>query len=405
MPAAAPTFAPYRAITTGSSPNAVAIADLDGDGRNDVVLATRFYFDPPNDYKLFVFFQNPDGTLAAPMKLDGGNGNSVAIGDLDGDGRLDIATSYSDGIGVHFGLGNRAFGPAVRYGPPIQIDQLRVVDVNGDGRADVVAMDWSSGSIAVFYQTAAHALAPTMVPAPHAGWNDMKIADLNGDGRQDIVLVSEQAAGDQRVVVLVQRSDGTLDSPRFVPYAFGPFAPWAVALADVDGDGLRDIVVSQAWNAPESRLIVLRNQALAFTAADVVPSYDIPETMAVADFDGDGLADIAVLHGGWNRAGVYVRRSAGGLDAEVLFPIPYATHYAPQGLAVGDVNGDGRPDIVIADYNNGLVIVYNTTPFAAVIVPPAEVPALSTPALAGLALALAAMALVALRVSVAPRRR
>ncbi len=110
--AAPPRFAPYQAIAVGSWPRAVAIADLDGDGRNDVVLATQFYFDPPNDYKLHVYFQNGDGTLATPLKLAGGNGNAVTIGDLNGDGLPDIATSSDTGIILYLGVGNRSFATA-----------------------------------------------------------------------------------------------------------------------------------------------------------------------------------------------------------------------------------------------------------------------------------------------------
>jgi hypothetical protein len=397
--AASPTFAPYQTIPIGSWPNAVAAADLDGDGRTDVVVATQAYFDPANDYKLFVFFQNADGTLAPPIKLDAGNGTSVGIGDLDGDGRLDIATTFADGIGVYHGQPNRAFDAPVRHMAPNASHLLRVADINGDGRADVIAIDWGSPLATIFHQTAAHVLAPPVtVPAPHNGYNDLKVADLDNDGRLDVVLSSLQSIGGQQVVVLMQKADGTLDVPRFVPYAFGPFAPWAIEAIDVDGDGARDIVATQAWNSPESKLIVLRNEGLSFAAADIFTSYDSPEPMATADFNGDGLTDLAVLHGGWVQAGVYTRSAGGGLAAEVLFPIPYASHYSAQGIAIGDLNHDGRPDIAIADYNSGLVILYNTTPPA--VAPPAvPVPSLSAAALGTLVLAMAALFATSLRAS------
>jgi hypothetical protein len=76
----------------------------------------------------------------------------------------------------------------------------------------------------------------------------------------------------------------------------------------------------------------------------------------------DGRLDVVTLHGGWNSGGVYLQTSAGQLSAEKLFNLPYASSYNPQGLGLGDVNGDGTPDIVIADYNHGLLVVYNATP-------------------------------------------
>jgi Domain of unknown function DUF11/FG-GAP-like repeat len=76
--------------------------------------------------------------------------------------------------------------------------------------------------------------------------------------------------------------------------------------------------------------------------------------------DVDGRADVVTLHGGWNRAGVYRQQSSGTLAAEELYAIPYASHYHAHGLAVGDVNGDGSPDLALADYNHGLVLLRNT---------------------------------------------
>ena len=100
-------------------------------------------------------------------------------------------------------------------------------------------------------------------------------------------------------------------------------------------------------------------QTTAGTLASPVPytSYDIPEPVEVADLDLDGKADVVTLHGGWLRAGIYLQGAGGTLGPEELAEIPYASHYNPHGLAVGDVDGNGSPDVVIADYNNGLVIL------------------------------------------------
>jgi hypothetical protein len=92
------------------------------------------------------------------------------------------------------------------------------------------------------------------------------------------------------------------------------------------------------------------------------PSYDIPEPVRVADVNGDGRLDVVVAHGGWNALGAYLQQPDGTLAPEELYPISYASHYNSHGIAVGDINGDGANDVVIADYNNGLVILYGIPP-------------------------------------------
>ena len=88
-------------------------------------------------------------------------------------------------------------------------------------------------------------------------------------------------------------------------------------------------------------------------------AYDCPEPIEIADIDKDGRKDVIVVHGGWLKLGVYLQNLSGSLNFERLFYIPYASHYSPQGLAIGDVNNDGYDDVVIADYNNGVIILYN----------------------------------------------
>jgi hypothetical protein len=77
----------------------------------------------------------------------------------------------------------------------------------------------------------------------------------------------------------------------------------------------------------------------------------------VADVDGDERSDIVVAHGGWNAVGVYRQSNTGRLADEQLFAVPYASHYGATGLAVGDVTGEGRSDVLVADYNHGLVML------------------------------------------------
>ena len=128
------------------------------------------------------------------------------------------------------------------------------------------------------------------------------------------------------------------------------------------GDGRNDVVASYGGNSPTGRLGGLR--AVAGRARSIAPpisyqSYDIPGAVEVSDVDRDGRPDAVVVHEGWLRVGLYRGQAGGQLAGEDLYPVPHSNGGNPHGLAVGDVTGDGWPDIVIADDLHGLVILPN----------------------------------------------
>ena len=359
-------FAPYAAVSTGSWPEAVQTGDVNGDGLIDVVLTTSYYFDPEHDFKLYVFLQQPDGVLAPPViyatnSAYSNRARSIAIGDLNGDGRQDVVLGNYTNIEVFLQGPDGVLMPSVIYATPMAWI-IKIGDVNNDGRADVVGLDWSSNSVAVFLQNANGTLDPAvMYSAPHDGYNDLDLGDVNGDGLTDIVVMSGQILG-ANVVVLTQGPTGGFNP--LVSYSVAPgVLGHGVAVGDVNGDGRNDVVVTYGGNSPASKIGVLyQNAGGSLDPVVSFDSYDIPEPIEIADVNRDGLADIVVLHGGWLNAGVYLQNSDGSLQAEELYPIPYASYYNPQGLAIGDFNGDGLPDIAIADYNYGLVTLQHTTP-------------------------------------------
>jgi hypothetical protein len=370
VPAAAAdaNFQPYEAYWVGSWPDAVAIGDVTGDGRNDVVMTTHFCFDDANDYKLWVFAGRADGELAAPVQYATAatytNGpDSVAIGDITGDGRQDVVLGLTRlGIQVFPQLAGGTLG-APSLTPTNDGYKLRLGRLNGDALLDVAGIGWGTDgdTVSVLLNDGAGGLlAPVTYAARHGGYDDLEVADVSGDGRDDLVVMSGQSYAIPNLSVLPQLAGG----------GFGPAAEYSVGsnvttqgigVGDVTGDGLNDVVASYGGNQPLSRLAVFAQQAGGTLAAPVsYPSYDVPEPVDVADVDLDGRADVVTLHGGWNAAGVYRQTPSGTLGAEELSAIPYASHYDPHGLALGDVNGDGSPDVALADYNHGLVILHNT---------------------------------------------
>jgi fibronectin type 3 domain-containing protein len=365
--AAAGLLAPYQAYPVGSMPDAVAIGDVTGDGRPDVVMTTSFYFDPANDFRLWVFAQGTNGTLEPPMSYATAatytdRAESVAVGDITGDGRADVLL----GLG---GLGVQVFpqDASGTLGSPalhatIDSDRIRLGQLDGDGRLDVAGVGWGSDTVSVLLNDGSGGFgAPTAYPARHDGYDDLEVADVSGDGLDDLVVMSGQGLVPNLSIV-----------PQLASGGFGPAAEYqiggnvlthGIGVGDVTGDGRTDVVASYGGNKPSSFVAVFAQTAGGTLAAPVsYGSYDIPEPLDVADMDLDGRADVVTLHGGWNQAGMYRQTAGGMLAAEDLYPIPYATHYDPHGLAIGDVTGDGAPDVVLADYNNGLVVLRNTPP-------------------------------------------
>jgi len=358
-------FQPYQAYPVGSFPDAVAIGDVTGDGRKDVVMTTDFYFDPNNDYHLFVFAQQPDGTLAPPVSYPLGmqaNRTSVAVGDITGDGRADVVVGIDRTAIEVFPqiVGGTLGSPVVTA--TIDSSLIRLGRLDGNTRLDIAGIGFGTNTASVFLDNGTGGLrAPAVYPVPHDGYDDLEIADVTGDGRADLVVMSGQGLV-PNLSVLAQLAGG----------GFGPATSYSVGgnvltngigVGDVTGDGRADVVASYGGNKPGSNLAVFAQNATGALAAPVsYPSLDIPEPVEVADFDLDGRADVAVAHGGWNSLGIYLQQPGGTLAAEALYPIPYATHYGTHGLAVGDVNGDGAPEVVLADYNHGLIVLRNTTP-------------------------------------------
>jgi fibronectin type 3 domain-containing protein len=373
-------FMPYQAFAVGSSPEAVAIGDVTGDGRNDVVMTTWYAFDPENDFRLWVFAQTETGALAAPVSYPTSatyteRPSSVSIGDMTGDGRADVVLGLA-GLGVQV-FPQEATGLLGSPTLTSTIDSLRIRlgQLDGDGRLDVAGIGWGSDTVTVLLSDGVGGLGTGVTyPARHGGYDDLEVADVTHDGLADLVVMSGQTYAVPNITVLAQLSAGGFGLSG--EYRVGTnINTHGIGVGDANGDGRNDVVVSYGGNSPTAFIAVFSGTDLGTLAApDSHTSYDIPEPVEIADLDLDGRADVVTLHGGWNKAGVYRQRGDGTLATEDLYQIPYASTYSPHGLAVGDINGDDFPEIVLADYNHGLVVLRNTrlTP------PPATAPGAPT---------------------------
>jgi len=340
------TFQPQQTFPAGTGPASLAVAVLNGDGQLDLVVGNR------NSSTVNVLLGNGDGTFRAPVVLGTGKDKySVAVADLTGDGKLDIITTkeLKDTVTVQLGNGDGTFEPgqsvAVGPGPTA----VAVADLNGDGRPDLVTANSSGEDVSVLLGNGDGTFSEQETFAVGRSPRAVAVADLTGDGILDLVVANYN---DDTVSVLLGKGDGT-----FLPQEVFPVGdkPYSVALADLTGDGRDDIVVA---NSASDTVSVLLNLGGSKNSVDFAPQITFasgrqPFSVAVADLTGDGIADIVTANAFDNTVSVLLGNGDGTFQPARTFP----AGARPYSVAVADLTGDGRPDIVTTNYGGNTVSV------------------------------------------------
>lgn len=330
--------------------NTMAIGDVNNDGIPDVLAAGQTTM-VASEQGLLLRAGLPDGTLAAETRLDlgalaGCQLGSLAIGDVNDDGRPDVVVG-----GLNCGtlvLAQTATGTLVtsQYMAQAFGDKLRIVDVDGDGRLDLVMSVAFRNQVEVWRQGIGGLLELNSSNDLGGSWvKDFKVGDIDGDGRIDIVAAISGGLG-QDVAVMRQTADGGFAAPEILSTE-NVWGARAVALGDLNGDGRIDIVATTGGNSPTYLAVYYQAAGGTLGPLTRVPSFDIPFAVQVADIDGDGRADIVVSHEGWAAVGVYLQQPGGTLADEERFRAPSSSN-GINSMVVGDINRDGLPDILIA---------------------------------------------------------
>jgi hypothetical protein len=199
-------------------------------------------------------------------------------------------------------------------------------------------------------RSAPSGFAVSLLSAQTSG--EIEIGDVTGDACRDIVGFSGRY-----VHVFAQRATGGFGPPA---YYEGPgFYGEGIAVADLTGDGLEDVAVTIGSNWPGAQLRVLAQDKAGRLRPFVrYRAYDIPEPVEALDMSGDGRADVVSVHGGWTALGVHLQNTDGTLLTQDLYDVPYGG-YDQKGLALGDLSGDGLPDVALAEFPDvsGLVFL------------------------------------------------
>jgi len=326
-------FQPALKQTVSAPDYSVAIGDFNGDGTQDLVTAN---FESDN---VSVFLGNGDGTFRAATTIALNSPNAVVVGDFNGDGRADLAVvnQYAATVSILLGNGNATFQPATTYSVGLYPWNIAVGDFNSDGKADLVVANRSSSNLSVLLGNGDGTFAPAVNYLTPASPTSVTIGDFNGDGNPDLMASTESG-----ISVFMGKGDGTFAAA--VDYSVGGCGPAVVH--DFNGDGVADIAVA-ATSAFGKIYVFLGKGDGTFPAPLTVSLSDAFKPLAVEDFDGDGNADLAVADS--LGLGILLGNGDGSFQ-----PI---THYSAgansdnEVVAVGEFNGDGIADVVLIDWN------------------------------------------------------
>lgn len=337
-------FAAAASLPMASPVVAGQVADLTGDGRGDLLVATLFGNAPGTDYRVLLYPVQPDGSFGAVRELPAGSGIgcrpfALAVADLNADGRRDVLVWRENcGLRLMTQQVDGSFGVAWDDAT-LRLD--RVADLDGDGRPELLALD--GGLVRVHRGLAGGTFgAATELSMP--GVRQIDLGDVDGDGRPDLV-----GSGDS-VVVLRQLAGGGFAAPEMLALASGQ-SSGGVAAGDIDGDGRADLVFSLQASSSSGDALAWRLQQADGSLGPVqtAPSPLRPSVLRLADMDGDGRLDVVLGTDTVGLLAVYLQRAGGGLAPYEVHAVPSQVFLQPGMLTVGDFSGDGRPDVLVGD--------------------------------------------------------
>jgi len=363
-------YKPKVDFAVGTNPRNIATGDLDGDGKADLVVSNG----NSNTLSVLRNISTPGNITASSFaaKVDFASGTfteHVSIGDVDGDGKPDLVVVTNANISVLRNTSTAGSITASSFAAKVDFTSSStgpifgaLGDVNGDGKPDIVTANPSANTVSIRRNTSTpgNISFATKVDFSTGGTpSSVAIGDVDGDGQPDLVTSNAAASANTVSVLRNTTAAGTISFAVKVDFATGAI-PRSVAIGDVDGDGNPDIVVANNATSPSisTTISVLRNTSTpgSITASSFAAKVDFtagsaPRSISIGDLDGDSKPDVVVANMNSNNISVLRNTSTLGTITASSFAatVDFPAGASPVSAVIVDVEGDGIPEVAVAN--------------------------------------------------------
>ena len=373
-------MAPAQSSSLATYPYEAATADFNGDGRPDMAFACA-----TGAASILLNTTTPGANTATfSARQDFTSGSSchhLAIGDLNGDGRPDLVVSNNGANTVSVFLNSTAAGAStVTFSPKQNLAsgtkpwQVVIADLNGDARPDIAVANETSGSVSTWVNNTEPGAASGSFGSRQditfaAGCKGFAVTDINADGLLDLVVTNQSANLLSVAMGTTVAGAGVLT---FAPKQdfTTPASPQYLTVCDLDGDGRPDLAEGNS-SANSLSTFLNRTEPLSMTAALTRQDFATaakPRVVQAGDFNGDGRTDLAMSFEVTNgEISVFLNTTLSGSDAVTLAPASQfgiGAANSTTGIAVADFNADGRQDMAVANLGNTGSVFLNTSAFS-----------------------------------------
>ena len=338
-------------LQTGRNPTGLAVADLNGDGRPDLVTANQM------DNTVSVILTKTDGTFAAKVDYPVGNTPVQLVAtDFNGDGIPDLAVvnSADNTISLLLGVGDGTLTAQTTIATGNDPTALATGDFNDDGNADLAVANQSDSTVSILLGDGKGGFANKTPISLKAAPHYLLSGDLNNDGKADLFVVATDPNLGDMVLLLTSGGNGSFSVTQ-VPVLPGSASGSTianVAIGDFNNDGNLDVAysITPQKSSDFNAYVLMGNGAGGLTAV-MIPLYGsfplFPISVAAADFNGDGNLDLAVIGAG--MLSIYMGNGAGGFGSPLSGSVVTGgvTNGPQQLVLVADFNNDALPDLVV----------------------------------------------------------